>query len=173
MAEEHSSDSSAHGAMARNATFSLDQCREAALAEIDEAKFSWFHVKVCLVAGIGFFTDAYDIFVINLASTMFGFLPESYDELSTSELRDFCLKVATPVGTLFGQVIFGWLADRMGRKKMYGIELMIMIVGTFGQALAGATQTVSLVGTLIVWRFIMGVGVGGDYPSTACRKVTV
>ena len=92
MAEVHSSDSSTP--ITRNGTFSLDQCREAALAEIDEAKFSRFHVKVCLVAGIGFFADAYvtsysimvhshlffqsyDLFVINLASTMFSYLPES------------------------------------------------------------------------------------------------
>ncbi|KAK7690638.1 hypothetical protein QCA50_005737 [Cerrena zonata] len=38
--------------------YSLDERRRAALAEIDNAKFSWFHFKVCLVAGVGFFTDA-------------------------------------------------------------------------------------------------------------------
>jgi MFS transporter, PHS family, inorganic phosphate transporter len=32
--------------------------RRAALEEIDNAKFSFFHVKICLVAGVGFFTDA-------------------------------------------------------------------------------------------------------------------
>ena len=32
--------------------------RKAALAEIDNAKFSWFHAKVALIAGVGFFTDA-------------------------------------------------------------------------------------------------------------------
>ena len=32
--------------------------RKRALAEIDNAKFSWFHVKIALIAGVGFFTDA-------------------------------------------------------------------------------------------------------------------
>lgn len=42
-----------------------------------------------------------------------------------------------------------------------------MITATFAQALAAGNQAVSIVGTLIVWRFIMGVGVGGDYPLSA------
>lgn len=46
--------------------------RRAALAEIDEASFSWVHVKACLVAGVGFFTDAYDIFSINIAALAIG-----------------------------------------------------------------------------------------------------
>jgi len=39
--------------------------------------------------------------------------------------QDLGLKIATPVGTLIGQLLFGYLADRVGRKRMYGIELMI------------------------------------------------
>lgn len=44
-----------------NQAASAGERRRAALEEIDEAKFSWFHVKACIVAGVGFFTDAYDI----------------------------------------------------------------------------------------------------------------
>jgi PHS family inorganic phosphate transporter-like MFS transporter len=44
-----------------NQAASAAERRRAALEEIDEAKFSWFHVKACIVAGVGFFTDAYDI----------------------------------------------------------------------------------------------------------------
>ena len=40
--------------------------RRLALAEIDKAPFGWYHVRAIVVAGIGFFTDAYDIFAINL-----------------------------------------------------------------------------------------------------------
>ena len=39
--------------------------------------------------------------------------------------QDLGIKVATPVGTLVGQLLFGWLADKYGRKRMYGIELMV------------------------------------------------
>ena len=58
----------------RLTTTILDERRRAALAEVDNAQFSWFHAKVCIVAGVGFFTDAYDIFAINIASTMLAFV---------------------------------------------------------------------------------------------------
>lgn len=44
---------------------------------------------------------------------------------------------------------------------------MIIIIGTFAQALSGSGPTVSIIGVLIVWRFFMGIGIGGDYPLSA------
>jgi len=145
----------------------LDEQRRAALEEVDNAKFSWFHVKVCIVAGVGFFTDAYDIFAINIASTMLGYVYRSAQKSTLSVNQDLGIKVATPVGTLVGQLFFGWLADVVGRKKMYGIELMIIIIGTLGQTVAGQAHGVNIFNVLIMWRFIMGVGIGGDYPLSA------
>jgi MFS transporter, PHS family, inorganic phosphate transporter len=75
--------------------------------------------------------------------------------------------VASPVGTLCGQLLFGWLADLVGRKRMYGVELCIIIVATFGQAISGQAHAVSIIGVLIVWRFLQGIGIGGDYPLSA------
>jgi MFS family permease len=48
-----------------------------------------------------------------------------------------------------------------------GVELMIIIIGTFAQALSGDGHAVSIIGVLIVWRFITGIGIGGDYPLSA------
>jgi PHS family inorganic phosphate transporter-like MFS transporter len=161
----------------------LDERRRAALAEIDNANFSWFHAKVCLVAGVGFFTDAYDLFAINIASTMLGYVYNPKQKLNSNQ--DLGIKVSGPVGTLVGQLLFGWLADMVGRKRMCtyteqcyqpaymlslfadGVELMIIIIATFGQALSGNGHAVSIIGVLVVWRFIMGVGIGGDYPLSA------
>ncbi|KAK0222179.1 phosphate transporter [Armillaria fumosa] len=148
----------------------LDERRRAALAEVDNAKFSWFHVKICLVAGVGFFTDAYDIFAINIGATMIGYVyghSESVINQALSSNQDLGLKVATPVGTLVGQLLFGWLADILGRKRMYGVELILMIIATFGQTVSGSGHAVNIIGVLVVWRFLMGVGVGGDYPLSA------
>ncbi|TFY83528.1 hypothetical protein EWM64_g475 [Hericium alpestre] len=145
----------------------LDERRRAALAEVDNAKFSWFHVKVCMVAGAGFFTDAYDIFAINIASTMLGYVYTRTTPRGLNVNQDLGVKVATPIGNLFGQLLFGWLADVVGRKRMYGVELMIIIIATFGQALSGESPAVSIIGVLVVWRFIMGIGIGGDYPLSA------
>ena len=44
---------------------------------------------------------------------------------------------------------------------------MIIIVATFGQAISGGAPTVSILGAIMTWRFILGVGIGGDYPLSA------
>ncbi|KAF7354206.1 Phosphate permease [Mycena venus] len=149
----------------------LNALRIEALREVDGAQFIWFHRKVTLVAGVGFFTDAYDIFAINMAAIMLGYVyghtPDPYCRPSLNPAQDLGLKIATPVGTLFGQLFFGWFADIVGRKKMYGVELVMMIVGTFAQATAADGQAMNIIAILIFWRFIVGLGVGGDYPLSA------
>lgn len=140
--------------------------RKAALKEIDDAKFGWQHVRACLVAGTGFFMDAYDIFAINFASKMISYV---YYNGNIPANIDMGLKVSVAVGTLIGQLVFGWLADILGRKKMYGIELMIIIIAALGSAICGEGKagSVSVVSVIIFWRVIMGLGIGGDYPLSA------
>lgn len=77
---------------------------------------------------------------------------------------DTGIKVATSSGTVIGQLLFGWLADVVGRKKMYGLELMIIIAATLAQALSSNSHSMGIVGVLCFWRIIMGIGIGGDYP---------
>jgi len=163
--EKDGSPASSVAAPRPNPARDLDERRRAALAEVDNASLSWFHVKVCFVAGVGFFTDAYDIFAINIAAQMLGYVYGHNHVLNINQ--DLGVKVATPIGNLFGQILFGWLADVLGRKRMYGIELMIIIVATFGQAISGESATVSVLAAIMTWRFILGVGIGGDYPLSA------
>lgn len=59
---------------------------------------------------------SYDIFAINIASVMIGYVYSPGQK--TTPNQDLGLKVATPVGTLVGQLLFGWLADVVGRKRM-------------------------------------------------------
>ena len=102
--------------------------RRLALEEIDKAGFGWTQVKMILIAGVGFMTDSYDIFAINLSMNMLqyvywnGTIPDSTTTL---------IKVSTSVGTVIGQISFGSIADKVGRKKIYGLELIIMILLPF------------------------------------------
>ena len=82
-------------------------------------------------------------------------------------IANTAIKAATSIGTILGQVVFGYLADLIGRQKMYGIELIIIIASTLAQSLCGDSPSMSIVGVLIFWRVIMGIGVGGDYPLSA------
>ncbi len=77
------------------------------------------------------------------------------------------LKTATYGGTVIGQLGFGWLADVLGRRKMYGIELAIIIFATLTQALAAPSQAMTMTGLLLFWRVVMGIGIGGDCPLSA------
>ena len=150
--------------------------RRLALAEIDKAPFGWYHVRAIVVAGIGFFTDAYDIFAINLVTSMLGVVywqDESLSSKSRGKIppsSDTAIKVATSGGTVLGQVGFGWLADIVGRKRMYGLELILIIFATLAQALSSDSPAMSIVGTIIFWRVLMGIGIGGDYPLSASKS---
>jgi PHS family inorganic phosphate transporter-like MFS transporter len=157
-----------------------------ALAEVDKAPFGWYHVRLIVVTGIGFFTDAYSVsleriayelqcthpiqlFAINLASIMLGIVYWQ-DEVHKGVMphnADTAIKVATSAGAILGQVVFGYLADFLGRKRMYGVELMIIIVATLAQSLTGTSTAAPIVGVLIFYRVVMGIGVGGDYPLSA------
>ncbi|KAI9747526.1 MAG: acid phosphatase pho5 [Chaenotheca gracillima] len=138
--------------------------RRLALAEIDKAPFGWYHVRAVVVAGIGFFTDAYDIFAINLVTAMLGVVYWQGNKGVIPSNNDTAIKVATSGGTVIGQIGFGYLADVVGRKRMYGLELIIMIVATLAQALSAKSPAINITGVIIFWRVIMGIGVGGDYP---------
>ncbi|KAF8860904.1 putative inorganic phosphate transporter PHO84 [Acephala macrosclerotiorum] len=140
--------------------------RRLALAEIDKAPFGWYHVRACVVAGIGFFTDSYDIFAINLVTAMLGvvFFNDKKSKGTIPPNSDTAIKVATSGGTVLGQLGFGYLADVVGRKRMYGLELIIIIFATLAQALSSSSRAISITGLIIFWRVLMGIGIGGDYP---------
>ncbi|TBU46815.1 hypothetical protein BD309DRAFT_953244 [Dichomitus squalens] len=56
--------------------------------------------------------------------------------------QDLGINIATPVGTLVGQLLFRWLAHKVGRKRMCKLTawLIIIIMATFGQTLASPTR---------------------------------
>ncbi|KAK8080593.1 Repressible high-affinity phosphate permease [Apiospora hydei] len=149
--------------------------RRLALSEIDKVPFGFYHVRAVLVAGIGFFLDSYDIFAINLITTLLGVVfwhgpPEkaangyggNYGTLPTPVSQ--ALKASTSAGIVVGQILFGWLADVFGRRRMYGVELAIIVVATFGCTLVAPSQAMGFTGLMAFWRVMMGVGIGGDYP---------
>jgi PHS family inorganic phosphate transporter-like MFS transporter len=124
---------------------------------MNEAPVSRFHSKTIFVAGMGFFTDAYDLFIIGTATTL---IAKDW-HLDSKATSVGLINSMTLLGAFFGAILYGRLADRVGRKKIYGLEAAIM--ATFALASAFSPSLV----WLIVFRFCLGLGVGGDYPVSA------
>jgi MFS transporter, PHS family, inorganic phosphate transporter len=111
--------------------------------------------RALLVSGMGFFTDAYDLFVIGIVSTLL----KTQWHLGTGQLA---LLNAVMLGAAFlGALVFGRLADVIGRTRVYWMSAALMVVAAVGSALAPNLAV------LVAFRFLLGFGVGGDYPVSA------
>jgi PHS family inorganic phosphate transporter-like MFS transporter len=77
---------------------------------------------------------------------------------------------ATLAGTMVGQIGFGFAADILGRRKMYGLELVIIIVGTMFLLMSsnGERNSMSVAGWLITWRAIMGASTTNSMRHDEC-----
>jgi len=76
--------------------------------------------------------------------------------------EEILINLSVLIGAVFGQILVGILADRYGRKKMYGIELMVLTFATVLVAVTskGALSSTNRLAWIVVWRFIMGIGIG-------------
>src|SRR5215475_12068120 len=111
--------------------------------------------RALLVSGIGFFTDAYDLFVIGIVSIL---LKDQW-HLGSGQLA---LLNAVMLGAAFlGAMTFGRLADVIGRTRVYWISAAMMVLAATGSAFSPNLAT------LVAFRFLLGFGVGGDYPVSA------
>ena len=104
---------------------------------------------------MGFFTDAYDLFVIGIVSTLL----KTQWHLGTGQLA---LLNAVMLGAAFlGALVFGRVADNIGRTRVYWMSAALMVIAAVGSALAPSLAV------LVAFRFLLGFGVGGDYPVSA------
>src|ERR1700758_5755704 len=97
---------------------------------LDEAPPSMFHVKAAVVCGMGFFTDAYDLNVISTALLLIK--PQFHLSAGQVGLVGSTALIASFVGAF----VFGRIADVIGRKRVYGIEALVMAIGAILTAFA-------------------------------------
>ncbi|KAG6774588.1 hypothetical protein POTOM_021949 [Populus tomentosa] len=141
------------------------------LNALDVAKTQWYHFTAIIIAGMGFFTDAYDLFCISLVTKLLGRIYYHVD--GAAKPGSLPPNVAAAVngvafcGTLSGQLFFGWLGDKMGRKKVYGMTLMLMVICSVASGLSFSHDAKAVMSTLCFFRFWLGFGIGGDYPLSA------
>ncbi|XP_044498780.1 probable inorganic phosphate transporter 1-7 [Mangifera indica] len=141
------------------------------LNALDVAKTQWYHFTAIVIAGMGFFTDAYDLFCISLVTKLLGRIYYHVDGAEKPGTLPPNVSAAVNgvalCGTLAGQLFFGWLGDKLGRKKVYGITLILMVVSAVASGLSFGKSPTGVMTTLCFFRFWLGFGVGGDYPLSA------
>lgn len=122
---------------------------------LDRADWRPTHTRIALALGVGWALDSFEVQIIN---SVIGPIAE---EFGLSETQQILVYVPWFVGILLGALAFGYLADRLGRKRLFVATLLFY--STFAMLTATAWSFESLVG----FRFLTGMGVGGEYAVVA------
>ena len=122
-------------------------------ARLDALRWGGFHTRVVIALGITWILDGLEV---TLAGTLSGALKES----ATLRFSNFDVGIANSAylaGAVLGALGFGWLTDRLGRKKLFFITLSLYLTATAATALSWDIWSYEL------FRFLTGAGIGGEY----------
>ncbi len=111
--------------------------------------------KIMLISGMGFFTDAYDLFIIGVVMMLLRPI------WHIGKMQEGLVESTALLAAAVGALLFGRVADIVGRKRIYGVEVLVLAAGAFACALSPN------IWWLVGFRFVLGLGIGGDYPVSA------
>jgi len=126
-------------------------------ARLDRLVWGRFHTLVVLALGITWILDGLEV---TLAGAVAGALKES-PTLALSNAEVGLASSFYLTGAVLGALLFGWLTDRLGRKRLFFITLGVYLVSTASTALAWDFASFAL------FRFLTGAGIGGEYTAIA------
>ncbi|KAF3245275.1 hypothetical protein TWF192_007476 [Orbilia oligospora] len=142
---------------------------EAALA----TRSKWEVLMPVIVCGSGLFSDGYLNGVIGTVNTLLGRLYG--EEYKNSPAQSNVSSIAF-AGTIIGMLAFGWISDNCSRKVgMVASTIILIVFATLCAGAYGANGSVGgLLAALTAYRFLLGIGIGGEYPagSVACSEAT-
>jgi len=138
---------------------SLSQTTSNLLPRLDRLPWSKFHTYVVLALGVGWTLDAFEI---NMIGSVLGMMTKEW-HLTPGQ---GAWVVSTMIlGILVGALLFGYLADRLGRKKMFLLTLFwyagFSVLSMFSWNLT----------SFLIFRFLTGVGLGGEYSAVTATMV--
>src|SRR6188472_3843927 len=122
-------------------------------ARLDRLPWSRFHTLVVMALGITWILDGLEV---TLAGTVAGALKAS-PVLQFSNADVGLAGSAYLLGAVLGAIFFGWLTDRLGRKKLFFITLTVYLAATAATAFSWNLTS------FLFFRFITGAGIGGEY----------
>lgn len=118
-------------------------------------------VFTIICSGFALISDGYQNSVMTMLNATFAKLyPEEYTSHVKTNVSD-----ASLVGTIFGQVLIGILADRLNRKQSIVIATIFLVFGTIMCAASHGTSINGMFWMLIIFRGVTGFGIGAEYPS--------
>ena len=120
---------------------------------IDNARFSKFHWTILIVCTLLMIFDGYDLFLFGVV------IPVVMDEWGLTAVEAGTLGSYSLFGMMFGALLLGTLADKIGRKKGIIISFVLFSVATFMTGLASTPTEFGL------YRFLAGLGCGGLMPN--------
>ncbi len=112
-------------------------------------------MRFWLLAGLGIMLDGFDFFIIGVANPLIA------EDFATSDAVKGLISAAAIVGAIFGAALLGPIADKVGRRRIFKIDLWLFVV--FSVACVFAWDAASL----IAFRFMLGIAIGLDYPIAA------
>jgi MFS family permease len=122
-------------------------------ARLDSLRWSGFHTRVVVALGITWILDGLEV-------TLAGALSGAVKESPTLQFSNFDVGFSNSAylaGAVLGALGFGWLTDRIGRKKLFFITLALYLTATAATALSWNLPSYAL------FRFLTGAGIGGEY----------
>ncbi len=122
-------------------------------ARLDRLPWSRFHWLVVCALGITWILDGLEVTLVgSLAGAISGSPRLHLTETEFGLTASFYLG-----GAVVGALFFGWLTDKLGRKKLFTLTVLIYLVAT---ALSGLSWDFA---SLAFFRFVTGLGIGGEY----------
>jgi MFS transporter, putative metabolite transport protein len=119
---------------------------------LDDAQLSPFHKRLALFSSGGPFLDGYILSIVGVA------LVQATPALGLTPAQEGLVGASALIGIFFGGFLGGWLTDIFGRKWLFTIDLISMIVFSIVQFWVDSALW------LIIFRLLLGVAVGADYP---------
>ena len=107
---------------------SIADTGDSVLARLDESKITRLHWKIMFITGMGFFTDAYDLFIIGVVMSLLK------AEWHISPVEQGLVTSTALLASAVGAIAFGRIADMLGRKRIYGYEVLVLAVGAIASA---------------------------------------
>ena len=122
-------------------------------ARLDRLPWSRFHWLVIIALGIAWVLDGLEVTIVGSLS---GALTESPVLHLTAEQVGLAAS-AYLVGAVAGALFFGWLTDRLGRKKLFTMTVLVYLTSTIACGLSWDFWSFA------VFRMLTGAGIGGEY----------